>query len=81
LTPDRLVASGDASLPAKARHAAYSAGWKKFEGLWNVLIRGGQVTRALPVLEAVLSGLDSSDHRVAGRPAPPPIREVPLSVP
>jgi len=43
---------------ARARHVAYSAGWKKFEGLWNVLIRAGQVTRALPVLEAVLSAGD-----------------------
>jgi radical SAM superfamily enzyme YgiQ (UPF0313 family) len=64
---------------AKVRHATYAAGWKKFEGLWNVLIRGGQVTRALPVLEAVLSCLDS-DRRVADRPAPPPIKEVPVSV-
>jgi radical SAM superfamily enzyme YgiQ (UPF0313 family) len=37
------------------KHAAYSAGWKKFEPLWNTLIRGRQVLHALPVLESVLS--------------------------
>lgn len=37
------------------RHAAYAAGWKKFEGLWNVLIRARQVSRALPILESVLA--------------------------
>jgi radical SAM superfamily enzyme YgiQ (UPF0313 family) len=40
----------------RARHLAYAGGWKKFEGLWNVAIRGGQVLRALPLLESVLSG-------------------------
>ncbi len=36
------------------RHVAYSAGWKKFEGLWNALIRLKQVSHALPILERVL---------------------------
>lgn len=40
----------------RLRHLAYSAGWKKFEGLWNLLIRTGQVTHALPLLESVLAG-------------------------
>ncbi|MBV9847163.1 MAG: cobalamin-dependent protein [Kutzneria sp.] len=40
----------------KARHLAYTAGWKKFEPLWDWAIRSGAVGRALPVLEAVLSG-------------------------
>jgi len=36
------------------RHIAYSGGWKKFEGLWNGLIRLRQVSHMLPVLEKVL---------------------------
>jgi len=40
----------------RARHLAYAGGWKKFEPVWNVAIRGGQVLRALPLLEQVLSG-------------------------
>jgi radical SAM superfamily enzyme YgiQ (UPF0313 family) len=43
------------------RHMAYSAGWKKFEGLWNALIRLKQVSYALPILERVLLGYDSSN--------------------
>jgi radical SAM superfamily enzyme YgiQ (UPF0313 family) len=41
---------------AALRHFAYAAGWKKFEWLWRVLIRGGQVARGLPLLERVLAG-------------------------
>ncbi|HVQ29629.1 MAG TPA: radical SAM protein [Vicinamibacteria bacterium] len=36
------------------RHFAYAAGWKKFEPLWDWVIRARRVTRMLPVLEAVL---------------------------
>ena len=39
-----------------ARHAAYSAGWKKFEPLWDWLIRARRVGRARPILESVLEG-------------------------
>ncbi|MEM9444741.1 MAG: radical SAM protein [Verrucomicrobiota bacterium] len=42
-------------LISKIRHMAYAAGWKKFEGVWNVLIRTKQVSYALPILESVLS--------------------------
>ncbi|HMC80501.1 MAG TPA: radical SAM protein, partial [Acidimicrobiia bacterium] len=69
-------AATKAGITARARHAAYAAGWKKFEGLWNVLIRAGQVTRALPVLEAVLSALDS--HRPDA--ATPSVGHVPVPV-
>lgn len=37
-----------------ARHVAYSAGWKKFERLWNLLIRAKQVAQMRPALEAIL---------------------------
>jgi radical SAM superfamily enzyme YgiQ (UPF0313 family) len=40
----------------RLRHLAYAGGWKKFEPLWDVLIRSGQVLHALPVLEAILAG-------------------------
>ncbi len=39
-------------LSGRLRHLAYAGGWKKFEPLWDVLIRSGQVLHALPVLEA-----------------------------
>jgi len=37
------------------KHFAYAAGWKKFEFLWNAVIRGRQLRVMTPVLEAVLS--------------------------
>jgi len=40
----------------RLRHVGYSAGWKKFEPLWDVVIRARRVGRALPVLESILSG-------------------------
>jgi radical SAM superfamily enzyme YgiQ (UPF0313 family) len=42
-------------LRGRLRHLAYAGGWKKFEPLWDVLIRSRQVLHALPVLEAILS--------------------------
>ena len=39
---------------ARLRHVAYAAGWKKFEPLWDLLIRGGVVGSARPLLERVL---------------------------
>jgi hypothetical protein len=47
-------ASTKDTLGAGLRHAAYSAGWKKFEPLWDLLIRARNVARALPILETVL---------------------------
>jgi radical SAM superfamily enzyme YgiQ (UPF0313 family) len=49
-------ASTKDELAGQLRHLAYAGGWKKFEPLWDVLIRSGQVLHALPVLEAILSG-------------------------
>jgi hypothetical protein len=41
------------------RHLAYAGGWKKFEPLWDLLIRSKQVLHALPVLETILTGFGS----------------------
>jgi radical SAM superfamily enzyme YgiQ (UPF0313 family) len=38
------------------RHIAYAGGWKKFEPMWDWVIRAKRVTNLLPVLEAVLAG-------------------------
>jgi hypothetical protein len=43
--------------PRRLRHLAYAGGWKKFEALWNVVIRAGQVWRFLPALERVLDSV------------------------
>jgi radical SAM superfamily enzyme YgiQ (UPF0313 family) len=38
------------------RHIAYSGGWKKFESMWDWVIRAKRVMYLLPVLESVLAG-------------------------
>jgi radical SAM superfamily enzyme YgiQ (UPF0313 family) len=37
------------------KHFCYSAGWKKFERAWNVVIRIKQLSQMRPLLEAVLA--------------------------
>ena len=60
-------AAGKATPMRRLRHGAYAAGWKKFEGLWNLLIRTRQVSHALPVLEAVLAGFGRLRAGKAGK--------------
>lgn len=50
-------AAAHETLTGKLRHMAYAGGWKKFEPLWDWVIRAKRVTHMLPVLEAVLSGM------------------------
>lgn len=40
----------------RLRHVAYAGGWKKFEPLWDVIIRAKRATTMLPTLETILSG-------------------------
>ena len=58
-------ASAKDELRGRLRHMAYAGGWKKFEGLWNFLIRSRQVAYALPVLESVLAGFGNLRNRTA----------------
>jgi radical SAM superfamily enzyme YgiQ (UPF0313 family) len=55
---------------AQLRHLAYAGGWKKFEPLWDWVIRAKRVTNMLPVLERVLAGFklqpeESAEGKVA----------------
>lgn len=49
------AASAHASLKHALKHLAYSAGWKKFEPAWDLVIRLKQLAQMRPMLEAVLS--------------------------
>ena len=49
-------ASTKETLVGRLRHIAYAGGWKKFEPLWDWVIRAKRVMHMLPVLESVLSG-------------------------
>lgn len=44
------------------KHFAYAGGWKKFEPLWNFLIKTGSLNKMLPLLEAVLSKIRKQDR-------------------
>jgi radical SAM superfamily enzyme YgiQ (UPF0313 family) len=68
------------SVPGALRHFAYAAAWKKFEPVWEVLIRARQVYRALPLLETVLDGRRTGvNQRASGAPAPRTDRARPVS--
>ena len=54
----------------RMRHVAYAGGWKKFEPLWDLLIRSKHVLHALPVLEAILSASGEAAHEHEHRGVP-----------
>jgi hypothetical protein len=47
----------------QAKHFFYAAGWKKFEGLWDFVIRARQLGWMTPLLEGVLARV--TDQRTA----------------
>jgi radical SAM superfamily enzyme YgiQ (UPF0313 family) len=63
------------------RHFAYAAGWKKFEPLWDLVIRLRRAGMMLPVLEAILSEFGRRPSRAPTRelqPLPPESRTIAL---
>src|SRR5580765_1007177 len=48
------------SLKHQAKHFFYATGWKKFEPLWDLMIRARQLRVMTPMLEGVLSKVSSS---------------------
>jgi len=46
----------------QAKHFAYAAGWKKFEFLWNAVIRARQLRAMTPLLEAVLAKVSGAQR-------------------
>jgi radical SAM superfamily enzyme YgiQ (UPF0313 family) len=50
------------TLKHQAKHFFYAAGWKKFERLWDCVIRAKQLAAMTPVLEAVLSRVTGSSE-------------------
>ena len=52
------ASSAHRSLKHSLKHLAYSAGWKKFEPAWDLVIRLRQLSQMRPMLEAVLSRVE-----------------------
>lgn len=57
------------TLKHQAKHFFYASGWKKFEPLWDFVIRMRQLTHVTPLLESVLSKVTSASAK--SKPAVP----------
>jgi radical SAM superfamily enzyme YgiQ (UPF0313 family) len=53
------------SLKHQAKHFFYAAGWKKFEPLWDMVIRAKQLRGMTPLLEGVLARVTGSKVEVS----------------
>ena len=53
------------------KHFAYAGGWKKFEPLWNFIIKTKGLNKMLPLLEAILSKVNHPKN-YSERPSPFP---------
>ncbi len=51
------------NFPDKFKHLCYSSGWKKFEKLWEFVIRKQKIYNMIPLLEMLLSFKPSSSQR------------------
>jgi len=61
------------SIKHQAKHFFYAAGWKKFEPLWDVVIRARQLPNMTPLLEGVLSRVTATqfDTSLSTHKGPP----------
>jgi radical SAM superfamily enzyme YgiQ (UPF0313 family) len=71
------AASAHRSVGHRVRHAAYSAGWKKFEPAWDLVIRIKQLSQMRPLLESILSR--SQPRAPVQSPAPLASRRLPMA--
>lgn len=50
------------SVKHRLKHLFYTGGWKKFEPLWNFIIKAGGLNNMLPLLEAILTKVDKKEE-------------------
>ncbi len=62
------------SIKHKLKHLFYTGGWKKFEPLWNFLIKTGALNQMLPLLESILSKIKIEQRTEIEIPQPAIIR-------
>jgi len=55
------------SIKHQAKHFFYAAGWKKFEPLWDLVIRARQLPVMTPLLEGVLSKVTADEEILEDR--------------
>jgi radical SAM superfamily enzyme YgiQ (UPF0313 family) len=56
-------------LKHKIKHFSYAGGWKKFEPLWNFMIKTKGLNKMLPLLESILSKVNNKEETPALYPA------------
>jgi hypothetical protein len=52
------------------KHFVYAGGWKKFEPLWNFMIKTQGLNKMLPLLESILSKKKNSENNEGRSPFP-----------
>jgi radical SAM superfamily enzyme YgiQ (UPF0313 family) len=57
------------TLPHRLRRFAYAVGWKKFEPLWDLVIRARRLAWMLPMLEGILDRPDRTEEKRVAVPA------------
>lgn len=57
-------------LKHQIKHFTYAGGWKKFEPLWNFIIKTRGLNKMLPLLEAILSKVKSGNRQSHSSPFP-----------
>jgi radical SAM superfamily enzyme YgiQ (UPF0313 family) len=57
------------TLKHQVRHFFYAAGWRKFEPLWDLVIRAKQLRRMTPLLESILARVTERHAVDTGPPA------------
>jgi len=57
-------------LQHKIKHFTYAGGWKKFEPLWNFMIKTKGLNKMLPLLEAILAKVNSNKKQIDSSPFP-----------
>src|SRR6266853_910405 len=72
------AASAHTSVKHRLKHFCYSAGWKKFERAWDLVIRIKQLSQMRPILEAVLAPVAEP---AKNPPASRPVRQTAAAAP
>jgi hypothetical protein len=55
----------------ETKHFANAGGWKKFEPLWNFLIKTNGLNKMLPLLESILSKVNKQANQKPTQPFSP----------
>ncbi len=63
------ASSGHDGIKHKLKHFFYAGGWRKFEAVWNFLIKTKNLNIMLPALESILSKINSLDIQRNAMPA------------